>query len=85
MSESPASPVLLFAGMALLAIGLLFRPRRRVPRGTPDVYQGAPTPVTGFMAACTRSPRSVRCCASSRSRSPTPPGTSPRSSARSRC
>jgi NADH-quinone oxidoreductase subunit N len=21
---------------------------------TPDVYQGAPTPVTGFMAACTK-------------------------------
>ena len=21
---------------------------------TPDVYQGAPTPITGFMAACTK-------------------------------
>ena len=54
-SESPASEVLLFAGMALLAIGLLFKAAAAPFHvWTPDVYQGAPTPVTGFMAACTK-------------------------------
>lgn len=49
------SPVLLLGGMGLLAIGLLFKVGA-VPfhSWTPDVYQGAPTPVTGFMAACTK-------------------------------
>src|SRR5262245_9716226 len=47
--------VLLLAGLALLAIGLLFK-AAAVPFHvwTPDVYQGAPTPVTAFMAACTK-------------------------------
>lgn len=55
VTESPASPVLLFAGMALLAIGLLFKAGAAPFHvWTPDVYQGAPTPVTGFMAACTK-------------------------------
>ncbi|SCG46905.1 NADH-quinone oxidoreductase subunit NuoN [Micromonospora inositola] len=55
VSDSPASPVLLFAGMALLAIGLLFKAAAAPFHvWTPDVYQGAPTPVTGFMAACTK-------------------------------
>ena len=46
---------LLLAGTALLAVGLLFK-IGAVPfhAWTPDVYQGAPTPVTGFMAACTK-------------------------------
>lgn len=46
---------LLLAGMVLLLIGLLFKVGA-VPfhSWTPDVYQGAPTPVTGFMAACTK-------------------------------
>lgn len=46
---------LLLAGSALLLIGLLFKVGA-VPfhAWTPDVYQGAPTPVTGFMAACTK-------------------------------
>jgi NADH-quinone oxidoreductase subunit N len=49
------SPALLFGGFALVAIGLLFK-TAAVPFHvwTPDVYQGAPTPVTGFMAACTK-------------------------------
>jgi len=49
------SPGLLLAGMGLLAIGLLFK-FGAVPfrSWTPDVYAGAPTPVTGFMAACTK-------------------------------
>jgi NADH-quinone oxidoreductase subunit N len=50
-----ASPGLLLAGMGLVAIGLLFK-FGAVPfhSWTPDVYAGAPTPVTGFMAACTK-------------------------------
>ncbi|MCU1431945.1 MAG: proton-translocating NADH-quinone oxidoreductase, chain [Actinotalea sp.] len=47
--------VLLFAGLVLLLVGLLFKVGA-VPfhSWTPDVYQGAPTPITGFMAACTK-------------------------------
>jgi NADH-quinone oxidoreductase subunit N len=46
---------LLLGGMGLLGIGLLFK-FGAVPfhSWTPDVYSGAPTPVTGFMAACTK-------------------------------
>jgi len=43
---------LLFAGVALLLVGLGFKVSA-VPfhAWTPDTYEGAPTPVTGFMAA----------------------------------
>ena len=53
--NSSNSQALLFAGFGLLAIGLLFK-IAAVPFHvwTPDVYQGAPTPVTAFMAACTK-------------------------------
>ncbi len=46
------SPGLLVAGLALLLVGLAFKVAA-VPfhMWTPDVYQGSPTPVTGFMAA----------------------------------
>lgn len=46
---------LLYTGMALLAVGLLFK-IGAVPfhNWIPDVYVGAPTPVTGFMAICTK-------------------------------
>ena len=46
---------LLLTGVGLMAVGLLFKVGA-VPfhSWTPDVYQGAPTPVTGFMAACTK-------------------------------
>jgi len=52
---SPTSRVLLFAGFAMIAIGLLFK-AAAVPFHvwTPDVYQGAPTAITAFMAACTK-------------------------------
>jgi NADH-quinone oxidoreductase subunit N len=52
---SAASPVLLYIGLAMLAIGLLFK-AAAVPFHvwTPDVYQGAPTPITALMAACTK-------------------------------
>ena len=46
---------LLIPGVLLVLVGLLFK-IGAVPfhSWTPDVYQGAPTPVTGFMAACTK-------------------------------
>ena len=48
-------PGLLYTGMVMLAIGLLFK-IGAVPfhNWVPDVYVGAPTPVTGFMAICTK-------------------------------
>ena len=47
--------VFLLIGMAFLSIGLLFKVGA-VPfhAWSPDVYQGAPTPVTAFMAAATK-------------------------------
>lgn len=47
--------LLLLAGMSLVAVGLLFK-IGAVPfhSWTPDVYMGAPTPVTGFMAIATK-------------------------------
>ncbi|MGY2064712.1 NADH-quinone oxidoreductase subunit NuoN [Blastococcus sp. SYSU DS0619] len=47
--------VLLVLGLALLIVGLLFKASvAPFHSWTPDVYQGAPTPVTAFMAACTK-------------------------------
>ena len=52
---SDRSDTLLFAGMALLIVGLLFKGSvGPFHAWTPDVYQGAPTPITAFMAACTK-------------------------------
>ncbi|MGH3929152.1 MAG: NADH-quinone oxidoreductase subunit NuoN [Pseudonocardiaceae bacterium] len=52
---SDRSDTLLFGGLALLMIGLLFKASvGPFHAWTPDVYQGAPTPVTAFMAACTK-------------------------------
>ncbi|MBV9846148.1 MAG: NADH-quinone oxidoreductase subunit NuoN [Kutzneria sp.] len=49
------SDTLLFAGLGLLTVGLLFKGSvGPFHTWTPDVYQGAPTPVTAFMAACTK-------------------------------
>jgi NADH-quinone oxidoreductase subunit N len=46
---------LMLLGVGLLAVGLLFKVSAfPFQAWTPDVYQGAPTPVTGFMAACTK-------------------------------
>lgn len=51
----PLGRGLLLTGLVLLGIGLLFKVGA-VPfhSWTPDVYTGAPTPVTGFMAICTK-------------------------------
>ncbi len=49
------SDTLLFAGIGLLVVGLLFKASvGPFHAWTPDVYHGAPTAVTGFMAACTK-------------------------------
>ena len=55
VSGNAGSNGLVFIGLAFLAIGLLFKVGV-VPfhSWTPDVYMGAPTPVTGFMAICTK-------------------------------
>jgi NADH-quinone oxidoreductase subunit N len=46
---------LLLMGLAMIAIGLLFKAAAAPFHvWTPDVYQGAPTPITAFMAACTK-------------------------------
>ncbi|GAA2510396.1 NADH-quinone oxidoreductase subunit NuoN [Pilimelia columellifera] len=46
---------LLFGGLALIAVGLLFKAAAAPFHvWTPDVYQGAPTAITAFMAACTK-------------------------------
>ena len=50
-----SSDVLLIGGLALVVVGLLFKASvGPFHLWTPDVYQGAPTPVTAFMAACTK-------------------------------
>ncbi len=55
VSSNPVEGGLLTIGVALLLVGLLFKVAA-VPfhQWAPDVYQGAPTPVTGFMAAAVK-------------------------------
>ncbi|MFF4340423.1 NADH-quinone oxidoreductase subunit NuoN [Kitasatospora sp. NPDC001540] len=55
LAVTTQNDALLLIGLAMLAVGLLFKVGA-VPfhSWTPDVYQGAPTPVTGFMAAATK-------------------------------
>ncbi len=49
------SDTLLLGGLALLVVGLLFKASvGPFHAWTPDVYQGSPTPVVAFMAACTK-------------------------------
>ena len=50
-----ANNIFLLIGMVFILVGLLFK-IGAVPfhSWTPDVYQGAPTPITGFMAAATK-------------------------------
>ncbi|WP_267245005.1 NADH-quinone oxidoreductase subunit NuoN [Streptomyces sp. PR69] len=55
LAQTMGNDALLLVGGAMLLMGLLFKVGA-VPfhMWTPDVYQGAPTPVTGFMAAATK-------------------------------
>ncbi|MFJ6696136.1 NADH-quinone oxidoreductase subunit NuoN [Streptomyces sp. NPDC091272] len=55
LADTMGNDALLLIGMAMILMGLLFKVGA-VPfhMWTPDVYQGAPTPVTGFMAAATK-------------------------------
>ena len=55
VSNSAGDETLLLVGTGLVAVGLLFKVGAAPFHSwTPDVYQGAPTPITGFMAACTK-------------------------------
>src|SRR5262245_42493384 len=50
----PGDPILL-VGLAMLLAGLAFKSSAApFHMWTPDVYEGAPTPVTGFMSAATK-------------------------------
>ncbi|MFI5717314.1 NADH-quinone oxidoreductase subunit NuoN [Nocardia sp. NPDC051750] len=55
LAAESGSPTLALLGVAMLAVGLLFK-IGAVPfhAWVPDVYQGAPTPITAFMAAATK-------------------------------
>lgn len=55
LAAGPGNDIFLLIGIAALSVGLLFKVGA-VPfhAWTPDVYQGAPTAVTAFMAAATK-------------------------------
>ena len=55
IAGSAGNDVFLLIGLVSISVGLLFKVGA-VPfhAWTPDVYQGAPTPITGFMAAATK-------------------------------
>jgi NADH-quinone oxidoreductase subunit N len=53
--QGTANDVLFFTGIALCLTGLAFKASvAPFHQWTPDVYQGAPTPVTAFMAVATK-------------------------------
>src|SRR4051812_4825530 len=53
--QSMADDVLFLTGIALVMAGLAFKASvAPFHQWTPDVYEGAPTPVTGFMAVATK-------------------------------
>jgi NADH-quinone oxidoreductase subunit N len=55
IQSSANSSTLLYIGLAMVAIGLLFKASAAPFHvWTPDVYQGAPTPITAFMSSCTK-------------------------------
>ncbi|NBU93647.1 MAG: NADH-quinone oxidoreductase subunit N, partial [Actinobacteria bacterium] len=55
IAAGAGNDVFIMLGIIFVSVGLLFKVSA-VPfhSWTPDVYQGAPTPITGFMAACTK-------------------------------
>jgi NADH-quinone oxidoreductase subunit N len=55
IDESPSNDLLLLLGLGMLVIGLLFKAGvAPFHQWTPDVYQGAPTPITALMASVTK-------------------------------
>lgn len=55
LSTIAGPSALAVAGMALLAVGMFFKiGAAPFHQWVPDVYQGAPTPITGFMAAAVK-------------------------------
>jgi NADH-quinone oxidoreductase subunit N len=53
VSTNTSSDTLLLAGLALTGVGLLFKiGAAPFQSWKPDVYQGAPTPITALMASC---------------------------------
>ena len=55
VSSTVGMDAMLLTGVGLIAVGLLFKVGAApFHQWTPDVYQGAPTPVTAFMAAATK-------------------------------
>lgn len=55
ITAKPGPNGLLIAGMALVSVGLLFKVAAApFHQWAPDVYQGAPTPITSFMAAAVK-------------------------------
>ena len=71
-----ATDPLLLTGIALAATGLAFKASvAPFHQWTPDVYQGAPTPITTFMAVATKAAAFASSCASSTRRfQPQPTG-----------
>ena len=50
-----SDPLLLLTGIGLIVTGLAFKASvAPFHQWTPDVYQGAPTPITTFMAVATK-------------------------------
>ena len=55
ITASPGNDLYLLVGLAMLTVGLLFKVSAAPFHAwTPDVYQGAPTSITAFMAAVTK-------------------------------
>ncbi|WP_284304295.1 NADH-quinone oxidoreductase subunit NuoN [Mobilicoccus caccae] len=55
IGNQPGMDPLLVIGCVSVLVGLFFKMGAAPFHSwTPDVYQGAPTPITGFMAACTK-------------------------------
>jgi NADH-quinone oxidoreductase subunit N len=54
-AHAHSNDVLLLAGLAMMLVGLGYKASAApFHQWTPDVYEGSPTPVTGFMAAATK-------------------------------
>src|SRR5712691_7909730 len=54
-ANAHSNDVLLLAGLAMMLVGLGYKASAApFHQWTPDVYQGAPTPVTAFMASATK-------------------------------